>query len=928
MTISNTNKITICIHDLSTKVYEQEIGSSIQHISIPLQSEYLIDLIYIKTENLSGLQINNIHLSSENADITHSINLVENDITTCQDWKVLHPESNLNIRIPDQHQNNNLNLAFEVQVKAIKDLDISHSNYEKLIHTYVENLINLQQQNNELQHSNNKLTQELQTIEHDKNIIIDSQHKEIKKLKFDYDDQIYSFKSLQNSISTRIGWAITLPVRALFNLISKFTDKSSWLWLELVKAALISPIRMFKHMDKNHLRVLSSAIKREPPQLIIKNLHRKLEGKSPIPINEYYSKGSSKNAFYKKPVKQLKQDIETTTKNASILYVCPNLTEYDTSSGGKRVTRMLELLEEEFEVYIFTLGTKPKKYKEALNQKGIIVIETTDYSYVKKLIPNFHTIIFGWYYTYQESIKFRALYPNAKIIIDSVDVHWVREERSIGIWEGLTEEKVEENKINEIDAYKDAHIVWAVTDNDRQAILKEVPSADVRIVSNIHEPILTQYKDNRQNTILFIGGYNHYPNIYAAKRLVLEILPKVRTEIKDAKVILAGAYAPQEVLELASEPGVTYKGFIKEEDMDELYENSFMTVTPLVAGAGIKGKICESISYMTPVVTNDIGNEGINLENEIDGLITPLEQMHDFIIKAFKREYDFKSMTTKAQLKLSNIVGPSLVKSNMVNSILPKVSICIVTWNKLDMLKRCIDSIIGNTKYPNFEILVYSNGCTDGTQSYLSQISESLDYIKPILSKTNEVFVIPNNKMMHISPDSDVVLLNNDTYVTPNWLNELSRVAYSSENYGVAGSKILYPDGTLQEFGSELYPDGTGRNIGKWQDPDDQAYKKVTEVGYVSGCAMFIKRSTIKRIGVFDEQFHPCYCEDSDYCYTAKEHNLKTVVVPTSIVFHEEGATSGTDTSSGFKKYQEVNMQKFLKKHKKKLKHKEEAILV
>ena len=68
-------------------------------------------------------------------------------------------------------------------------------------------------------------------------------------------------------------------------------------------------------------------------------------------------------------------------------------------------------------------------------------------------------------------------------------------------------------------------------------------------------------------------------------------------------------------------------------------------------------------------------------------------------------------------------------------------------------------------------------------------------------------------------------------------------------------------------------------------------------------------------MGVFDLQFHPCYCEDADYCYNAWRNELETVVTPKSIIYHFEGATSGTDTSSGFKRFQDINMKKFHKKH-------------
>ena len=601
-----------------------------------------------------------------------------------------------------------------------------------------------------------------------------------------------------------------------------------------------------------------------------------------------------------------------------LLYISPNLPDYDTSSGGKRATRMLELLATDCDVHAYSRGSRQQKYKDKLKEIGVEVVEEYDYDNIKRDVPHIDIIIYAWFYTCHESAKFMDLYPNARIILDSVDIHWVRETRSIGLVEGLTKEIVEKNKLSEIEAYKKADIVWAVTEPDKQAVLKEIPNADVRVVSNIHDTVLTSYYPTTINNILFFGGYNHYPNISAAKILANEIIPKVLQQIPDATLIVAGANAPEEIIELGKNEGVTYLGFIEEQDINLLYENTLLSVAPLQAGAGIKGKICESIAYMTPVVTNAVGNEGIGLIDKEDGFITEdIDDMVNQIVAVMRGEYDVEQMARKAQQKLHKIVGPKTVKERMLASIPREISICIVTWNRLELLQPCIESILENTNYPHYKILVHSNGCKDGSQEYLQEIAKKDKRVVPILSDKNEVFVIPNNNMADLYPHNDVVLVNNDVTVEPNWLQALFEAAYSSRKVGIVGSKLLYPDGTLQEFGSELYADGSGRNIGKWDsDPNKPEYSKITAVGYVSGCSLYVKRSTIKKIGLFDLQFHPCYCEDSDLCYTAWENDIYTLVTPYSIINHFEGGTSGTDEESGFKVYQKINFEKFLSKHK------------
>ncbi len=509
-----------------------------------------------------------------------------------------------------------------------------------------------------------------------------------------------------------------------------------------------------------------------------------------------------------------------------------------------------------------------------------------------------------------------AYYPNAQLILDTVDVHWLRETRSIGIIDGYTEEKVALNKAREIAVYEQADRVWAVTEVDKKEIIEVIPTAKVDIISNVHQPEISTYTDNGKKALLFFGSYKHEPNISAVKILAETIFPKIKAIFPNAQLIIAGANAPKEIIELGQLSGVIYKGFIEEKDLANLYKDAFLVVAPLLAGAGIKGKICEAIAFRTPVVTTAIGNEGIDLLHETEGLIAEPSEMAAVIIKALKRDYDFEQMTEKAATKLAELVGEQAVKKNLLQAFYPVISICIVTWNGLALLKKCVTSIFENTNYPNYKILVYSNACTDGTIDYLKKLAVENKRVLPIFSKTNEVFVLPNNKMMKLFPTNEVILLNNDTQVKPNWLIELHRAAYANKSIGIAGSKVLYPDGRLQEFGAILYEQGHGQNIGKGDDPEKAAYQTPNLVGYVSGCAMYIKRSTIEKIGVFDEQFHPCYYEDSDYCYTAAENKLQTIVTPHSQIYHEEGATAGQDTNTGFKRYQTVNRAKFIQKHK------------
>ena len=166
-----------------------------------------------------------------------------------------------------------------------------------------------------------------------------------------------------------------------------------------------------------------------------------------------------------------------------------------------------------------------------------------------------------------------------------------------------------------------------------------------------------------------------------------------------------------------------------------------------------------------------------------------------------------------------------------------------------------------------------------------------------------------------------IFFLNNDTKVTDGWLSSLLNLMDGDESIGMAGSKLIYPDGRLQEAGGIIWSDGSGWNYGRLDDPEKPQYNYLKEVDYISGAAIMIRRSLWEEIGGFDERFAPAYCEDSDLAFEVRKHGKRVVYQPKSVVVHFEGISNGTDVNGeGLKKYQVVNQEKFREKWKEELK--------
>ncbi|ACX51426.1 glycosyl transferase family 2 [Ammonifex degensii KC4] len=245
----------------------------------------------------------------------------------------------------------------------------------------------------------------------------------------------------------------------------------------------------------------------------------------------------------------------------------------------------------------------------------------------------------------------------------------------------------------------------------------------------------------------------------------------------------------------------------------------------------------------------------------------------------------------------------------------PEVSIIIVNWNGLVHLERCLNSIRTNSgNRISYEVIVVDNGSTDGSQEFLKK----LPWVRLLPLERNLGFGPAANLGAEMARGKYLVFLNNDTEPQPGWLEALLEAA-DPPQVGAVGAMLLYPDGRLQEAGGIVFRDGSAWNYGRGYAPDLPEFNERRDVDYCSAAALLVKAEAFWAAGAFDPLYAPAYYEDADLCFSLRARGWRVVFEPRARVIHLEGATAGRDLSSGFKRYQVINREKFYQKWRQEL---------
>lgn len=231
-----------------------------------------------------------------------------------------------------------------------------------------------------------------------------------------------------------------------------------------------------------------------------------------------------------------------------------------------------------------------------------------------------------------------------------------------------------------------------------------------------------------------------------------------------------------------------------------------------------------------------------------------------------------------------------------VRIALPKVSIVIPVYNQCKYTKNCLEAIESNTKKEIYEVIVVDNASSDDTQAFLASYARKSKIIR---NENNLGFAKACNQGAKAARGKYILFLNNDTIAQKNWLHEMLKTIEADPSIGVVGSKLLFPDGTIQHAGVVIAASGFGYHLYRGLPGNAPCANIRREFRAVTGACLMIDRDLFHEIGGFDERYING-CEDTDLCLRVIQNGRSIVYNPRSVLIHHEGQSENRESKMDY----------------------------
>jgi GT2 family glycosyltransferase/glycosyltransferase involved in cell wall biosynthesis len=317
----------------------------------------------------------------------------------------------------------------------------------------------------------------------------------------------------------------------------------------------------------------------------------------------------------------------TRVRNRKVLVIDESTPRPDRDSGSLRMVNLIRLLRQENAHVVFLPSDRAHggEYTEALQQHGVeawyapYVDRTT--SWLRRHGHRFDTVVVCRHFVAREFLPaLREHAPQARIVFDSIDLHYVRERRGAEVaGDTALLRAAERTRELELDVIARSDVTLVVSESERALLAQDAPNARVEVLSNLHRIAGPGRSYADRQDLVFVGGFRHPPNVDAVQWFASSVFPLIRDRLPEVHFHCIGGDVPEEIAALASQPGVLVHGHVP--DITPYMEGARLAVAPLRYGAGVKGKVNLSMAHGQPVVATSCAVEGMHLRAGEDVLV-------------------------------------------------------------------------------------------------------------------------------------------------------------------------------------------------------------------------------------------------------------------------------------------------------------------
>jgi glycosyltransferase involved in cell wall biosynthesis len=270
-------------------------------------------------------------------------------------------------------------------------------------------------------------------------------------------------------------------------------------------------------------------------------------------------------------------------------------------------------------------------YTTELQKRGIEVIH---HPYVKRIREylmshgsEFDVVVLSrCQFARKHIANVRRYAPQSRIIFDTVDLHFVREAGEARVTgDPNTVRKAQETERLEYELIDQSDETWVVSSSEQRLLEKKCPTKSIQVVSNIVDVPGSKTPFALRRDWLFIGSFQHKPNVDAVLFFTQRIYPLICDKLRDAKFFIIGDNVPPEIVELANEK-IVVTGL--QRDVRPFFDSVRLSVAPVRFGAGVKGKINQSMALGVPVVATSVAVDGAELRDGEEILVA--DEPEDF----------------------------------------------------------------------------------------------------------------------------------------------------------------------------------------------------------------------------------------------------------------------------------------------------------